>query len=347
MNAQEKDNKVEYAAVLIPTLCRIEHLKRCIESLLNCSLAKHTDLYIGIDYPPEEKYINGWKKVTEYVDNELTGFGNIYVFKHERNLGAEGNALFVLDKAKEKHNRFVFTEDDNEFASDYLEYCNTLLERFENDEDIIAISGFNYPISVSHQYDKVYSNDVYFAAFGFASWFTKFDKMFDELTVEWLRNIYNNRHYMKSLLHRAPNQYCNFVKGMLGYTTPIERNDNIWKSDMVYGVYMYSTGKKMLFPIVSKVRNWGYDGSGDNCDKMDFDCEREITHRNLDVGCQKLDGKANYTFDGFVGEEDNKQLLSAVDAYFNIPIKEVVRTQIAYVVSRIVGVEVIRKMWNK
>ena len=34
-----------FAPVLIPTLCRYDHLKRCIESLSACTHAEKTDLY--------------------------------------------------------------------------------------------------------------------------------------------------------------------------------------------------------------------------------------------------------------------------------------------------------------
>ena len=46
-----------YAPILIPTLCRAEHFIRCVESLKNNSWAKYTDVFIGLDYPPTEKYI--------------------------------------------------------------------------------------------------------------------------------------------------------------------------------------------------------------------------------------------------------------------------------------------------
>ena len=54
------DMENKYAPVMIPTLCRYEHLKRCIESLQMNSWAKYTDLYIGLDYPAKESHIDGY-----------------------------------------------------------------------------------------------------------------------------------------------------------------------------------------------------------------------------------------------------------------------------------------------
>ena len=48
------------APVLIPTCNRIHHLKRCVESIARNKLAKETELYISVDYPPSEKYQDGY-----------------------------------------------------------------------------------------------------------------------------------------------------------------------------------------------------------------------------------------------------------------------------------------------
>lgn len=45
-----------YAPVCIPTLNRYEHLKELIESLQRNPWAQYTDLFIGLDFPPGEKY---------------------------------------------------------------------------------------------------------------------------------------------------------------------------------------------------------------------------------------------------------------------------------------------------
>ena len=56
-----------YAPVVIPTLNRYEHLRQCLESLSNCTLAEETEVYVALDYPPLEKYVEGWQKTREYL----------------------------------------------------------------------------------------------------------------------------------------------------------------------------------------------------------------------------------------------------------------------------------------
>lgn len=50
------------APILIPTLNRYEHLKRCVESLAKNKLAKESELVIGLDYPPFQQGIRYNKK---------------------------------------------------------------------------------------------------------------------------------------------------------------------------------------------------------------------------------------------------------------------------------------------
>ena len=49
------------APVIIGTLNRFEHFHDCLESLEKCTMADETDVYVALDYPPSEKYVEGWK----------------------------------------------------------------------------------------------------------------------------------------------------------------------------------------------------------------------------------------------------------------------------------------------
>lgn len=56
-----------YYPICIPTLCRYEKFKECIESLAHNTIASKTDLIIGLDFPPSEKYREGYEKIKEYI----------------------------------------------------------------------------------------------------------------------------------------------------------------------------------------------------------------------------------------------------------------------------------------
>ena len=81
----EVEEKMIYAPVVIPTLCRSTHFKRTVESLKRNGWAKYTDVYIGLDYPPAEKYEQGWKEICEYLEtSDFSVFNKFVVLNGKR-----------------------------------------------------------------------------------------------------------------------------------------------------------------------------------------------------------------------------------------------------------------------
>ena len=79
---------MQYAPVLIPTLNRYEHLKKCLESLSRCTWAEETEVYVALDYPPSEKYMEGWKKNKEFLENcGDMGFKKLHLIERKENYG--------------------------------------------------------------------------------------------------------------------------------------------------------------------------------------------------------------------------------------------------------------------
>ena len=90
-----------YAPVVIPTLCRYEHLKRCIDTLSECTGADETELYVGLDFPAKESHWEGYRKICNYLPT-ITGFKNVVVIRREENMGATRNARDLLDIVHQK-----------------------------------------------------------------------------------------------------------------------------------------------------------------------------------------------------------------------------------------------------
>ena len=92
------------APIIIPTLNRYEHLRRCIESLGKNTLANETEIYISLDYPPSDKYIEGYNKVYQYLkSNSIDGFKEVHIFFQEKNLGPTENAYFLRREVYKKY----------------------------------------------------------------------------------------------------------------------------------------------------------------------------------------------------------------------------------------------------
>lgn len=335
---------MKYAPILIVTLNRYEHLERCISSLKKNKYAEDTDLYIGLDFPPSKKYEDGYLKIKEYLDRGISGFKSVYILKQEANRGPFKNFCDIQALAYVKHDRFIFTEDDNEFSPNYLEYINNCLEKYEYDDGILGISGYTYPIDTSDFDGNVFGCNSYVSAFGYAMWRKKEDDMRSCLNRSFFEKLYTDKKYINTLKKVSFNQYANMVKGMLGYTADLFYNGEIREVDLAFGLYMVALGLKMIYPVESKVRNWGYDGSGVNCGKLKFEDNEKITHRNFRFEMQHLDQNEEFQIiketTNITISEVNKRL----DGFFFNETKEKFRTDIAYIVSRILGMNRTRRI---
>ena len=158
-----------YAPVSIPTLNRYKHFRDCLESLEKCNGAEYTEVYVGVDYPPSPKYIEGWEKINEYLDRKIenNNFLKLVVFKREKNCGVcnpNSNSALLHKYLSERYDRFISSEDDNVFAKTFLDYMNQGLEKYKNDPKCTAICGYNYYGVHSDKYDKnVYLSHEYSA----------------------------------------------------------------------------------------------------------------------------------------------------------------------------------------
>lgn len=243
-------NIKEYAPVIIPTLNRYEHLKRCVESLARCTHADKTELVIGLDYPPEERYVEGWKKVSEYVYT-IQGFKKITILTTDKNVGASFNHRRCRDYAFEHYNTYIATEDDNEFSPCFLDYINKALTIYWEDERITAICGYNFPIDMG-DYDKNIYCHHQFAAWGFGRWKHKFQLVPANFGIEvlhsWKKSI--------KLLKTEPQ--------MLFMLMNMVAKQQRW-GDALTVSYNIVNDCFSIFPTVTMCRNWGHDGSGLHC----------------------------------------------------------------------------------
>lgn len=323
--------------ILITTLCRYEHLMRCIESLRNNSFARDTELYIGLDYPAKEEHWSGYRKIDAYLQGGIEGFKCVHVIKHKTNLGPTKNFESIKKVMFEQHDSYIFTEDDNVFSPNFLEFINMCMDHYKSDKKVMAVCGYMYPISMDND-SSVVKISTYFSASGYGISREMDDILTSDVNMETFTKMYHNVGMMRRLRKVSPNQYCNFVKGMVEYTSDLIYEDSIRPVDLAWGLYAFFNDYKVIFPCISKVRNNGYDGSGVNCGVQYHKCNGDLgnVYREYDFSAQCIDTEnhCNLVFaDNQRKESINKELCR----FFSIPFKEQLITRITYWVSLIVG----------
>lgn len=247
--------KTLYAPVFIPTLCRYEHFKRCVESLSICSHANNTELIIGLDYPPHERYKEGYNKIKEYI-TQINGFKKITLFEHKNNLGAIKNWRFLEAYCSENFDIYIGTEDDNEFSPCFLDYMNKALHLYWDNPKVSSVTGYSDVCCYNQE-----GHHTYFcyadSAWGLGMWRHK-EKEIKELlmTNDFLKKKMKNIRTGLAFFQKFPARF-----GML--IQMLRKGDN-W-DDVKRSSINYFTGRYQLRPTISLCRNWGYDGSGEHC----------------------------------------------------------------------------------
>lgn len=285
--------KYDYAPVLIATINRYEHFKRCVESLARNTHADKTELVIGLDYPPSDKYIEGWKKICNYVDN-ITGFKQVTILKATKNRGVKGNFEVIKEYALSKYDTYIITEDDNEFSPCFLDYVNKALKKYWDDKKVYAISGYNFPIDMSG-YDK----NVYFyhdqSAWGVAKWKHKQKT----ITEAFAKSIL---HKPKALwkIYRKDSRLFFLLLSMIAKKT-------FW-GDAMTGISNILNDQLVLYPAVSMCRNHGHDGSGLNGG----------ISKGEDIFIKQLiDDRTIFNLDEIKVEEET---IESIEQYFKMPL---------------------------
>jgi len=330
-----------YAPILIPTLCRDKHFIRCIESLKKNKWAKYTDVYIALDYPTKESHWEGYNKICEYLNGEFNEFAAFNIIKREHNYGAVRNMRELRNDILKKYDRFIRTDDDCEFSPNFLEYMDKCLEKYQEDDSVLGVTGYSYPVkwNILSSYNT-FKNSLIFPMWGTGFWRDKYIKMQNDIENGYIREKFQNK---KNNMTDA--RYLDCINNIYNYG-----NDNLLDraTDVACGCYMQLIGKSIITPIVSKVRNYGFDGSGLYCQ----DTVNDISKKNAscyDYRLQEIDQQQQFTptVEEHYDFESNKILLNQFDSREKkLMIKSLVKFRCKKLIITIIGQKMFRKLWS-
>lgn len=292
-----------FAPVLIPTLCRYEHFKRCVESLSCCTGAQNTILYVALDYPKTDNHVKGYSMICQYLGSHSLRFKEIHIIKREENYGAARNMREARNLVFQRFDRIILTEDDNEFSPNFLEYMNVGFERYEEEEDILALCGYNYPIDMGDYPYNIYFSTV-FSAWGCGLWRDR---------EQYVLNYIVTKKYGKQILSSLANVsklYRERPRLLLALLSMAAKDEV--HGDTLREIYAILNDKKYVIPSVSKVRNWGQDGSG-------LHSGTDLSGRFTNQG---MDNALEFVFDGLsVREKLDKKVDKELRIYNAVSLK--------------------------
>jgi len=274
------------APILILVYNRKKHFINCVESLLKCKLADQTHLFIASDAAKTETDIQAVKEIREYCSN-ISGFNKVDFLFSNKNMGTLESYFNAVNRVFSEYDRLIFTEDDNVFSTNFLEYMNSALDYYNKNPKVFSICGYKHPFKTPNFYfHDIFASHVV-SAWGYGLWKEKYSSVdfYPKSISVTLKQISKMPKLWNHLLNDAINNNKVYGDVLMEYHCLINNLINI-------------------FPSISLVQNHGNDGSGKHCVDSPKYANQEICTNNKRFKFKKnirinnsLQKRINYAID--------------------------------------------------
>jgi GT2 family glycosyltransferase len=227
------------------------HTRRTINELKANQLADQTDLYIFSDGPKGETDHSQVAEVRNYL-HSVTGFRSVRIKNAAGNRGLAASIVEGVTEIVSKCGRVIVLEDDILTSPYFLTYMNDALERYADEERVMHISGYMYPV------DPEGLDETFFchipSPWGWGTWQRAW--RFFKKDVEEIR-----RTFTKTEINQLN------LGGVHNFWEQVQHN---WqgKADtwaIFWHIAIFREKGLCLTPSRSLTQNVGHDGTGVHC----------------------------------------------------------------------------------
>ena len=181
-------------AVLILFFNRPDSLKKVFDEVRR---ARPSRLFLYQDGPRGERDMKGIMKCREVVD-DIDWECDVRRLYQQRNYGCDPSEYISQKWAFSMADKCIVLEDDDVPSQSFFPFCKEMLDRYENDERIVMVSGFNSEERLDDcPYDYIFTS--YMSIWGWASWRRVIDQWDGKYT--FLDDDYNMRQ-LKALMRQ-------------------------------------------------------------------------------------------------------------------------------------------------
>ena len=242
---------MKHAPILLFTYNRLAHTRRCVEALLNNSLASESELFIYSDAAKDETQQKAVEEVRQYI-HTIRGFKHITITERDENWGLARSIIDGVTTQVNRYGRVIVLEDDLVVAPHFLQFMNDALETYKDEPQVGHIQACDFT------QDPTLPETFLIRWTGSWGWGT-WDRA-------WKHFNPNGKELLQELINRKLTYTFDF-NGKYGYTRmlrrQIEGKNNSWA--IRWNASLFLKGILSLNVGRSLVQNEGFDGSGTNC----------------------------------------------------------------------------------
>ena len=239
------------APIALFTYNRPRHTRKTVEALQKNELAEKSDLFVYADGPRRMEHADMVREVREYIGT-INGFKSVSIIERDENYGLARSIITGVTEIVNRFGKIIVLEDDMVTSPYFLHYMNQALELYANEENVISIHGYSYPVHTKLP-------ETFFLkgadCWGWATWKRGWD-LFEA----------DGAKLLKELKSRNLEQRFDFF-GTYDYTRMLK--EQIAGKNDSWAVRWYASAllndRLTLYPGQSLVHNIGTDNSGIHC----------------------------------------------------------------------------------
>lgn len=292
-----------HAPIVLFCYNRPQHLQQTIESLQMNTLASESELYVYSDGPKHGREAEVVNEVREYI-SRITGFKNVTVFESQQNKGLAVSVIEGVSHVLSMHPNAIVLEDDMLSTTDFLSFMNQALNVYADRADIFSVTGYTPPIDIPESYP----HDLYLvpraSSWGWGTWSHK-----------WAKADWQVKDFPVLKNNAARRQEFNAGGEDLWPMLAKQQQDVIdsWAIRWTYS--QFQNNAYGLYPVHSKIKNIGTDGSGTN-----------FTFKSAEYGHEMAEGDVEMPADLLPDEK----MIRAFGKYYRLPFLLKVKNRVKY-----------------
>jgi hypothetical protein len=199
-----------------------------------------------------ERDKKGVLEVREYIDS-ITGFKEVVKHYRETNFSTGPNFREGLTYLSNNYERFIIVEDDLVVSSNYIKYLSDALQFYKNQQSVFCITAYVFPVKANnYPYDTI----IYkrFCSYGWGGWGDRFKNVIWD--HDELNKLMNTSPGFKPRLNAEGYDLVRMLKKQ------IKGIISTW--DVQLQVHVAENRLKVIYPVLSKVNNIGFDEESTN-----------------------------------------------------------------------------------
>lgn len=282
---------------------RPAHLEKTIESLQQNTLAAESDLIIYSDGPKKASDAALIGQLRDYLTT-VQGFKSVKIIQSEQNIGLAASIIKGVTEVLNEFEKVIVLEDDMLSAPDFLEFMNEALIAYESRNDVFSVSAYGPPISLPGNYKQ----DLYLArrasSWGWGTWLSKWKKA--DWKVNGFAELFKNEAKRNQFTLGGEDLWPMLVKQQ-------RKVIDSWAIRWTYSQFINNAYG--VYPVHSKIRNIGTDGSGTN-----------FTFKTGYYGSEMSNAKINIDPD----IQPNAEVIKAFQKYYKLPLTLRIKNRLKY-----------------